>query len=76
MRETPAVDFDYDRGGIGYAARRQPEPVFAEAIRRALRDAQTLLNVGAGAGSHEPNDLKVTPVERLSVDISAATSAK
>ena len=63
MRETPAGDFDYERGDIDYAAIRQPEPVFADAIRRALGDVKTLVNVGAGAGSYEPGDLEVTPVE-------------
>ena len=63
MRAEPAGDFDYERDGADYATIRQPEPRFARQIRDALGDASTLINVGAGAGSYEPEDLTVTPVE-------------
>jgi hypothetical protein len=63
MRAVPAGDFDYERDGADYAAIRRPEPRFARKIREALGDATTLINVGAGAGSYEPEDLSVTPVE-------------
>jgi SAM-dependent methyltransferase len=58
-----AGDADYGTIGLDYAQYRQPEPAFAAAIRDALGDANTLLNVGAGAGSYEPTDLDVTAVE-------------
>lgn len=58
-----AGDANYGRIGGGYAQYRQPEPQIAALIRRALGDAKTVLNVGAGAGSYEPLDLAVTAVE-------------
>lgn len=53
----------YDTIGVGYAARRRPDPRIARRIRDALGDARTVVNVGAGAGSYEPDDLKVIAVE-------------
>ncbi|MGY5766621.1 class I SAM-dependent methyltransferase [Brachybacterium sp. DNPG3] len=58
-----AGDADYGTIGIDYARYRQPEQAFVEAIRRALGEARTLVNVGAGAGSYEPVHLEVTAVE-------------
>lgn len=63
MRAVPAGDFDYEQNGAHYSAIRRPEPRFARTIRDALGDASSLINVGAGAGSYEPEDLSVTPVE-------------
>jgi SAM-dependent methyltransferase len=42
---------------------RREEPRIAARIRDALGDARTVLNVGAGAGAYEPEDLEVTAVE-------------
>src|SRR5215218_5775755 len=58
-----AGDVDYGVIGIDYAVYRQPDPRIAERIARALGDARTVLNVGAGAGSYEPRDRQVTAVE-------------
>jgi SAM-dependent methyltransferase len=58
-----AGDADYSAIGSGYALVRQPDPRIAAAILDALGDAQTVLNVGAGAGSYEPVDRDVTAVE-------------
>jgi hypothetical protein len=58
-----AGDADYGTIGAGYRDYRQPEPEFEAAIARALGDARTVLNVGAGAGSYEPRDRQVTAVE-------------
>lgn len=58
-----AGDANYGRIGAGYVNYRQPEPQIAALIRRALGDAKTVLNVGAGAGSYEPHGLAVTAVE-------------
>jgi SAM-dependent methyltransferase len=58
-----AGDADYGSIGSGYSTYRQPEPAFADAIRAALAGARTLVNVGAGAGSYEPDHLEVTAVE-------------
>lgn len=62
-RDGSAGDVDYGRIGQGYDVHRRPEPSFAAAIGRALGDARTVLNVGAGAGSYEPTDREVTAVE-------------
>lgn len=61
-----AGDADYGVIARGYANYRRPEPEFAAAIRRrldALGPAETILNVGAGAGSYEPTDREVIAVE-------------
>ncbi|MFL6161998.1 MAG: class I SAM-dependent methyltransferase [Jatrophihabitantaceae bacterium] len=58
-----AGDFDYERGGAGYAARRRADPRIAARVHAALGTARTVLNVGAGAGSYEPTDRQVTAVE-------------
>ena len=53
----------YDTIGINYAELRKPDPRIAKVIERALGAAQTVVNVGAGAGSYEPADRRVTAVE-------------
>jgi SAM-dependent methyltransferase len=63
MTQTLAGDFDYDTHGRGYALRRRPDPRIAGLIHAALGDARTVLNVGAGAGSYEPDDRYVLAVE-------------
>jgi SAM-dependent methyltransferase len=52
----------YD-GLTGYSAQRRADPRIAAAIRSALADASSVINVGAGAGSYEPVDLDVVAVE-------------
>jgi SAM-dependent methyltransferase len=58
-----AGDVDYGTIGRGYSSYRLPDPRIQAHIERALRTAQTVLNVGAGAGSYEPTDRLVTAVE-------------
>lgn len=58
-----AGDANYGVIGIGYTRYRQPDPGIARFILDALGDAETVLNVGAGAGSYEPVDRRVTAVE-------------
>lgn len=58
-----AGDVDYDAGGPGYAVHRRPDPRIAAVIHGALGAARTVLNVGAGAGSYEPEDRAVLAVE-------------
>jgi SAM-dependent methyltransferase len=53
----------YDRIGEGYSLTRRQDPQIAAAIHRALGDARTVVNVGAGAGSYEPDDRYVIAVE-------------
>jgi hypothetical protein len=58
-----AGDFDYERGGGGYALRRRTDPRIAALVHAALGPARTVLNVGAGAGSYEPAGRRVAAVE-------------
>jgi SAM-dependent methyltransferase len=53
----------YDQIGLAYTETRRADPRIAYAIRRALGDAASVVNIGAGSGSYEPTDLQVTPVE-------------
>lgn len=53
----------YDTIGLGYQQRRQPDPRIAARILRALEDATSVVNVGAGAGSYEPRDRRLIAVE-------------
>jgi SAM-dependent methyltransferase len=54
---------DYERHGRTYAQHRRPDPRISARIHAALGDARTVLNVGAGAGSYEPDDRWVLAVE-------------
>jgi SAM-dependent methyltransferase len=53
----------YDRIGGGYSTTRRADPRIEERIHRALGDAASVVNVGAGAGSYEPRDREVVAVE-------------
>ncbi len=53
----------YDSIGRRYAPARVPDSRIAARIDVALGDAQTVLNVGAGAGSYEPLDRAVIALE-------------
>jgi SAM-dependent methyltransferase len=53
----------YDAIGRDYGTYRRPDPRLATAITRALGDAASVVNVGAGAGSYEPTDRLVIAVE-------------
>ncbi|MDP8929722.1 MAG: class I SAM-dependent methyltransferase [Actinomycetota bacterium] len=59
----------YDSIGRGYNATRGTDPRIADAIWRALGEARSVLNVGAGAGSYEPQDRQVLAVEPSEVMI-------
>ena len=60
---TPAGDFDYEANGSDYSAVRRADPRIAELVHRGLGEAVSVINVGAGAGSYEPEHLDVTAVE-------------
>jgi hypothetical protein len=60
-------DFDYDAHGAGYAAQRRTDPRIAALVHRALGPARVVLNVGAGAGSYEPEDRHVIAIEPSAV---------
>jgi SAM-dependent methyltransferase len=53
----------YDKIGIGYKNYRRPDPRLAASIHQALGEAQSVVNVGAGAGSYEPVERTVVAVE-------------
>jgi SAM-dependent methyltransferase len=58
-----AGDVDYELAGAGYATRRRTDPRIAALVHDALGPARTVLNVGAGAGSYEPDDRYVVALE-------------
>jgi SAM-dependent methyltransferase len=54
---------DYERHGRTYSRHRRADPRIAARIHAALGAARTVLNVGAGAGSYEPEDRWLLAVE-------------
>jgi SAM-dependent methyltransferase len=59
----------YDQIGRGYREVRRPDPRIAAHLEAAIGDARSVLNVGAGTGSYEPDDREVTAVEPSEVMI-------
>lgn len=59
--------YDYDAHGRQYARHRQTDPRIAAQVHNALGSAQSVLNIGAGAGSYEPDDRYVVAVEPSAV---------
>ncbi len=57
------MDALYDEIGVNYDELRKPDPRIAKIIQRALGDAQSILNVGAGIGAYEPIDRQLIAVE-------------
>ena len=53
----------YERIGAGYTRHRRSDPRIVAQLDRALGDAHTVVNVGAGAGSYEPTGRHVVAVE-------------
>jgi SAM-dependent methyltransferase len=53
----------YDTIGLGYTRTRREDPRLRARIVAALGDARTVVNVGAGTGSYEPEDRYVIAVE-------------
>ena len=53
----------YDRIGRGYSRTRRPDSRIGGRILQALGDARSVVNVGAGAGSYEPEGVPVVAVE-------------
>jgi SAM-dependent methyltransferase len=53
----------YDRIGTGYALTRREDPRLRARIADALGDARSVVNVGAGTGSYEPDDRHVIAIE-------------
>jgi len=63
LQKPLAGDVDYGVHGEGYARQRRADPRIAEYVHRALGSARTVLNIGAGAGSYEPQDRYVIAIE-------------
>lgn len=59
----PSGDVDYGRHGQGYAQQRRADPRISAYILSALGESQIIVNVGAGAGSYEPEGRYVIPIE-------------
>ena len=72
--ELPKSESVYDRIGRGYGCGRRADPRWAAAIREAIGEATSVLNVGAGTGSYEPTDVDVVAVEPSGVMIHQRTS--
>lgn len=53
----------YDRLGRRYSITRRADPSIASRIKVALGDAESVVNVGAGAGSYEPTDRRTVGVD-------------
>jgi SAM-dependent methyltransferase len=53
----------YDAIGGGYSTQRRADPRIGSAIVHALNGAESIVNVGAGAGSYEPRGRRVVAVE-------------
>ncbi len=61
--DAMAPRVDYEEHGRTYARSRRTDPRIAQRILAALDDARTVVNVGAGSGSYEPQDRWVLAVE-------------
>jgi SAM-dependent methyltransferase len=59
----PNPAFNYDTHGQKYSGQRKTDPRIAAYIHNELGDSKTVLNIGAGAGSYEPEDKYVIAVE-------------
>lgn len=57
------MDQLYDALGVDYRRWRRPDPRLAAQIAAALGSAESVVNVGAGAGAYEPRDRRVVAVE-------------
>jgi SAM-dependent methyltransferase len=53
----------YDRIGINYSVRRCTDPEIAQQLFSELSGATRIVNIGAGAGSYEPDDVSLVAVE-------------
>jgi len=64
----------YERAGHGYAQQRRPDPRIAAVLAAALGDARSVVNVGAGPGSYEPDGRPVVAVDPSAVMLAQRTS--
>jgi SAM-dependent methyltransferase len=55
--------YNYNAQGLNYSGYRRTDPRIAMYVHKALGSAKTILNVGAGSGSYEPDDKYVLALE-------------
>ncbi|SEO43255.1 Methyltransferase domain-containing protein [Amphibacillus marinus] len=63
MTKANFPQYDYNFHGAGYHKQRQTDPRIADYVFAELSEMDTVLNVGAGAGSYEPDNAYVVAVE-------------
>jgi SAM-dependent methyltransferase len=66
----------YDVIGTGYSSTRREDPQLRARIVAALGGARSVVNVGAGAGSYEPDDRHVVAIEPSDVMAAQRTRAR
>ena len=64
------MDAIYDEIGINYSVTRCTDPEIAKQLYSELRAASRIVNIGAGTGSYEPEDVDLVAVEPSSQMIS------
>ncbi len=57
------MPLNYDQLADEYRIYRKPDPRIAERIHLHLRDARSILNVGAGTGAYEPEGADIVSIE-------------
>jgi len=57
------VKAKYDEIGIEYASQRKSDPRIASQIFDKLDGAQRIVNIGAGSGSYEPENVELVAIE-------------
>jgi hypothetical protein len=57
------MSINYDQYAKQYKKYRKPDPRIAKRIHFHLQGVQSILNVGAGMGSYEPDNCKVVAIE-------------
>lgn len=57
------MDAIYDEIGIDYAVMRRTDPKIAKQLYAELEGATRIVNIGAGTGSYEPEDVDLVAVE-------------
>ena len=70
------MNVDYDNLAIEYLNYRAPDPRIGAAIWKHIPAGGTVLNVGAGQGSYEPNDCAVIAIEPSQEMIARRSSTK
>lgn len=53
----------YDQIGINYSTQRQTDPRLAAQLHKELEGASKILNIGAGSGSYEPENIDLIALE-------------